>query len=135
MLVLLSGDNATNARLDALFTSLNAGTTEPNFYMGNEPQFATPWLYDFTGAPSKTAETVRRILTTVYSTQPSGLPGNDDLGATSAWQVWAYLGLYPSIAGAGTLVVGSPWFPKTTITLGSGKTLVITQTGGSATAP
>ncbi|MEO7109376.1 MAG: glycoside hydrolase domain-containing protein, partial [Polyangiaceae bacterium] len=126
---------ATIARLDSLFSQLNAGVTQPNFYMGDEPQFATPWLYAFAGAPYKTQNIVRQILTTVYSTEPGGLPGNDDLGATSAWQVWALLGMYPAVPGSGTLVLGTPWFPKTTITLQSGKQLVITQTGGDVNSP
>ncbi|MDB4995570.1 MAG: alpha,2-mannosidase [Myxococcaceae bacterium] len=132
---LLGGDAATISRLDALFVELNAGVTRPHFYMGNEPQFATPWLYAFAGAADKTQAIVRKILTSVYSTQPGGLPGNDDLGATSAWQVWALLGLYPAVPGSGTLVIGSPWFPKTTITLGSGKTLTMTAAGASQGAP
>ena len=132
---MLGGDATTIARLDSLFSQLNAGTTQPNLYIGDEPQFATPWLYAFAGAPYKTQNIVRQILTTVYSTDPGGLPGNDDLGATSAWQVWALLGLYPAVPGSGTLVLGSPWFPKTTITLGNGKQLVITQTGGATNSP
>lgn len=135
LIALLGGDTATIARLDSLFSQLNAGVTQPNFYMGDEPQFATPWLYSFAGAPYKTENIVRQILTTVYSTAPGGLPGNDDLGATSAWQVWALLGMYPVVPGTGTLVLGTPWFPKTTITLQSGKQLVITQTGGDVNSP
>ena len=135
LITLLGGDATTITRLDSLFSQLNAGTSQPNFYMGDEPQFATPWLYAFAGAPYKTQNIVRQILTTVYSTEPGGLPGNDDLGATSAWQVWALLGMYPAVPGSGTLVLGSPWFPKTTITLQSGKQLVITQTGGDTNSP
>ncbi len=135
LITLLGGDATTITRLDSLFSQLNAGVSDPYFYMGDEPQFATPWLYAFAGAPYKTQNVVRQILTTVYSTQPGGLPGNDDLGATSAWQVWALLGMYPAVPGSGTLVLGTPWFPKTTITLQSGKQLVITQTGGATSSP
>ncbi|HEX7664673.1 MAG TPA: glycoside hydrolase family 92 protein, partial [Polyangiaceae bacterium] len=135
LITLLGGDDVTTSRLDDLFQELNAGTDRPHFYMGNEPQFATPWLYAFTGHVEKTQAIVRQILTTVYSTQPGGLPGNDDLGATSAWEIWAMLGLYPAIPGSGTLVVGSPWFDKTTITLGSGGSLVITAANNAVDAP
>ncbi|MEO6419107.1 MAG: GH92 family glycosyl hydrolase [Polyangiaceae bacterium] len=135
LFTLLGGDAAAIGRLDALFVELNGGVTRPHFYMGNEPQFATPWLYAFAGAPHETQATVRKILTSVYSTQVGGLPGNDDLGATSAWQVWALLGLYPAVPGSGTLVLGSPWFPKTTINLGSGKTLTITAANAGVDAP
>ena len=135
LITALGGDAATIARLDTLFTELNAGVSRPYFYMGNEPQFSTPWLYAFAGAPGKTQATVRRLLREQFSDQPGGLPGNDDLGATSAWQVWSLIGLYPAITGSGTLVIGTPWFPKTTITLPSGKELVLTTTGGGLDAP
>lgn len=135
LFTLLGGEAVAIARLDDLFQQLNAGVKRPHFYMGNEPQFATPWLYAFAGAPYKTQAVVRRILREVYHTEPGGLPGNDDLGATSAWQVWAFLGLYPAVPGSGTLVVGSPWFTKTTVTLGSGKTLVINAPGATPDTP
>jgi predicted alpha-1,2-mannosidase len=135
MAAALGGDETTAARLDALFTQLNAGTSEPNFYMGNEPEFGTPWLYPFVGAASKTQSVVRRIVDSVFSVTPGGLPGNEDLGATSSWLVWAELGLYPAVPGVGGFVVGSPLFPKATITLGNGKTLVITASGAADDAP
>lgn len=131
----LGGETAVVKRLDALFTELNAGVSRPHFYMGNEPQFSTPWLYSFAGAPHRTQATVRRILREVYSSEPGGLPGNEDLGAMSAWQAWSLLGLYPATPGSGTLVLGSPWFPRTTVTLGSGATLTIVATEAHPDAP
>jgi predicted alpha-1,2-mannosidase len=134
LITALGGDAATIARLDVLFTELNGGVSRPYFYMGNEPQFSTPWLYSFAGAPDRTAQVVRRILREVYSTKPGGLPGNDDLGATSAWQAWALLGLYPAVPGSGVLAVGTPWFPRTTIALAGG-TLTLVANGGGPDAP
>lgn len=131
----LGGDAPFVARMDGLFAELNAGVSRPHFYMGNEPQFSTPWLYTFAGAPHRTQGVVRRILREVFADKPGGLPGNDDLGATSAWQAWAMLGIYPVTPGSGTLVLGTPWFPKTTITLGSGATLTLTTTNGGPDAP
>ncbi|MDB4946913.1 MAG: alpha,2-mannosidase [Labilithrix sp.] len=125
LITALGGDAAAVTRLDALFTEVNAGVSRPYFYMGNEPQFATPWLYAYAGAAHRTQATVRRLLRETYGTTPAGLPGNDDLGATSAWQVWAMLGLYPAVPGSGTLVLGSPWFPKVVVTLGNGQALTI----------
>jgi predicted alpha-1,2-mannosidase len=135
MIVALGGDAVAVQRLDSLFMQLNAGLDQPYFYMGNEPGFVTPWQYAYAGAPWRTQDVVRRILTGVFSTAPGGLPGNDDLGAMSSWQVWAMLGMYPAIPGVGGYVLGSPTFPKVTISLAGGKTLVITGQGASATAP
>lgn len=130
----LGGDAQAIARLDTLFAELNAGVSRPHFYIGNEPQFGTPFLYSFAGAPHRTQGIVRRILRETFAATPNGLPGNDDLGATSAWQIWAMLGLYPAVSGSSNLVFGSPWFPKTTITLGSGKTLTIIGNGAAPDA-
>lgn len=131
----LGGDAMLVTRLDALFTEVNAGLDQPYFYIGNEPGFATPWAYAFAGAPWRTQDVVRRILAEGFATTPGGLPGNDDLGATSSWQVWAMLGLYPAIPGVGGFVLHSPRFPKATIQLAGGKTLVITASGAGAKSP
>ncbi len=39
-----------------------------------------PYLYAYAGAPCRTQETVRAAMTGLWSTQPGGIPGNDDLG-------------------------------------------------------
>ncbi len=135
LITAVGGDAMLIARLDDLFTELNAGVGHPYFYMGNEPEFGTPWEYAFAGAPWRTQAVVRRILTEVFTPKPDGLPGNDDLGATSAWQAWAMLGLYPEVPGVGGLVVGSPTFPKATIHLENGKSIVITADGAAPDAP
>src|SRR5262249_27608006 len=114
----LGGDAMFIARLDALFTQVNAGLKHPYFYIGNEPGFTSPWAYAFAGAPYKTQAVVQRILREAFIGGPSGLPGNEDLGAMSSWQAWAMLGLYPVIPGVAGVVLGSPTFPKVTIKLG-----------------
>jgi predicted alpha-1,2-mannosidase len=119
----LGGNARAVARLDELFRELNAGVSRPHFYIGNEPQFATPWAYQFAGAPAKTEEVVRRILAQSFQVGPGGLPGNDDLGATSSWYVWAALGLYPVIPGTDVLALHGPLFPSVTLALAGGKTL------------
>lgn len=58
-----------------------------------------------------------------FSTTAGGLPGNDDMGATSAWYIWAALGLYPVIPSEGGLAVSTPQFDGMTLWLGNGKKL------------
>jgi predicted alpha-1,2-mannosidase len=135
LVMALGGDTKAISRLDALFMQVNAGLDQPYFYMGNEPGFATPWQYPWAGAPWRTQAVVRTILTEAFGTSPGGLPGNDDLGAMSSWQVWAMLGLYPEVPGVGGFVLASPTFTKATITLAGGKTLVITGKNAAADAP
>ena len=117
------------ARLDALFAQLNAGMRYPHFYIGNEPQFGTPYLYARLGAPAKTQEVVRRILTRAFTALPSGLPGNDDLGALSSWYVWSALGMYPDLPGTPDLALASPLFPSAVLHLRDGTTLAIEAPG------
>jgi predicted alpha-1,2-mannosidase len=95
----IGGADATVARLQPFFTTLNGGRTSPVYQGGNEPDLEAPWEYDFTGTPWNTQDVVRRILLTLYSDASDGLPGNDDLGALSSWYVWAAIGLYPEIPG------------------------------------
>ncbi|NOZ02490.1 MAG: glycoside hydrolase family 92 protein, partial [Deltaproteobacteria bacterium] len=129
LFTLMGGHAAAEARLDDLFLELNAGTNQPHFYIGNEPEHGTPWTYNFAGVPSKTQEVVRRIMDEEFNTSPGGLPGNDDLGATSAWLVWAGLGMYPAIPGTDILVLNGPRFPSAAVHLANGNVLTIKASG------
>ena len=131
----MGGKSAAIARLDAFFSQLNAGRVSPHEWAGNEPNFGSPWLYDYAGQPYKTQNTVRQIVNTLFNTTPAGEPGNDDLGALSSWYVWAALGLYPETPGTPTLALNSPLFPQATITLAGGHQLVINGNGAAANAP
>lgn len=129
-LINLMGGNATAIqRLNHLFTQVNAGLSLPYYYIGNEPEFATPWAYSYAGDPSGTQGAVRSVMNGAYTAAPGGLPGNDDLGATSAWFVWAALGLYPATPGADTLVLHGPLFTSETVQLAGGNTLQINGAG------
>ena len=130
----LGGKAAMFARLDALFEKLNVGIREPHFYIGNEPQFATPFLYARLGAPDRTAAIVARIRDRAFTDLPSGLPGNDDLGALSSWYVWSALGLYPDLPGKADLALAAPLFPTARVHLRDGSTLTITKAAGSGMA-
>jgi putative alpha-1,2-mannosidase len=60
------------------------------------------------------------------------LPGNDDVGATSGWYVWASLGLYPMIPGVPGLTMATPQFGSVTIQLADGKRLLIKRDKNAA---
>jgi predicted alpha-1,2-mannosidase len=126
----MGGRSKAERRLDAFFTNINAGPREPYAWMGNEVSFGAPWVYDYTGAPWKTQSTVRRIMGALFKNAPDGLPGNDDLGAMSSWYVWAALGLYPLIPGQAGFVLGSPLFPRVTLTLGSRHVRIVADGAG-----
>ena len=61
---------------------------------------------------------MRKTLTDLFTAAPDGEPGNDDLGATSSWVVFAQLGIYPEIPGVGGFTINSPVFPHVTLKLG-----------------
>jgi putative alpha-1,2-mannosidase len=122
------GPAAARSRLDAMLSRLNTDRYAPYAWLGNEPSFGMPWLYLWLRAPSKTQSTVRRATTTLFRPTPAGLPGDDDLGALSAWYVWSSLGLYPAIPGVGGLAIGSPTFASATIHAGS-RTISIAAAG------
>jgi predicted alpha-1,2-mannosidase len=117
---LMGGAPTAIQRLDHHFTELNGGLTRPFFYIGNEPEHGVPWAYNFAAHPSGASSAVRRVMNESYTTGAGGLPGNDDLGATSAWYVWAALGMYPATPGADTLALHGPLFPSILIQRSAG---------------
>jgi predicted alpha-1,2-mannosidase len=128
----VGGPAAATARLDRFFSILNAGQELPNFYMGNEPGFGLPWLYNWTGAPHRTQQVVQQIMRETFGSGPDGLAGNDDTGAVSAWYVWAALGLYPAVPGQAGFAVSSPQFERIQLRTGAGATLEIRAPGAPA---
>jgi predicted alpha-1,2-mannosidase len=129
---LMGGPGQVAQRLDHHFTQLNGGTSTPYFYIGNEPEHGVPWVYNFIGRPMGTSSAVRRVMADQFTTGAGGLPGNDDLGATSAWYVWAALGMYPPTPGADLLALHGSLFPSITIVRTAGD---IHIDGGSASSP
>jgi predicted alpha-1,2-mannosidase len=104
---------------------LNGGEGSSQYYIGNEPAFQTPWAYNWIGSAKYAQYIIPVILKNNFSLEPGGLPGNDDMGATSGWFVWAAMGLYPVIPSAPGLAVSTPQFSGMTLWLGNGKKLRI----------
>jgi predicted alpha-1,2-mannosidase len=131
-LINLMGGRATAAqRLDNHFTQVNGGLTTQYFYIGNEPEHGVPWAYNFAGDPAGTADAVHKVMSQGFNTTAGGLPGNDDLGATSSWYVWAALGMYPATPGADTLALHGPSFPSILIQRSAGNVTINASGTGS----
>lgn len=128
---LMGGPKTAVQRLDHHFTQLNGGLSLPYFYIGNEPEHGVPWAYNYAAHPQGTSAAVRRVMTESFTNAAGGLPGNDDLGATSAWYVWAALGMYPPTPGSDVLALHGPLFPSVTITRPGG-TVQINASGAGA---
>lgn len=136
----MGGNTVANERLDAFFRNPDgslalSGCGELRAELDNEPSIAAPWLYLFSGRPYRTQETVRAALNVLWSDTPYGIPGNDDLGAMSAWYVFAALGLYPGIPGRAELLLGSPLFPRAAVRRSSGQTITIEAPEAAADRP
>jgi predicted alpha-1,2-mannosidase len=135
----LGGREKSLAALDAFFHDADgkwavtkAGPLHAE--LDNEPSVASPWLYDFAGAPWKTQGAVRAAMRQIWTNSPSGISGNDDLGEMSSWYVWSAMGLYPLYPGRADLVVGSPLFPDIRIDR-PGAPIHILADGAAADAP
>jgi len=100
------------------------------YWAGNETDINAPFLFAQLGRPDLTQQWSRWIVDTIYSDEPSGVPGNDDGGTMGAWYVLATLGMYP-IAGTDQWIIGAPRFPRARITVGDHE-LSIEADGGGA---
>ncbi|MEW2505098.1 GH92 family glycosyl hydrolase [Amycolatopsis sp. NPDC047767] len=101
------------------------------FNPNNEPDFAAPWMYTWTGAPWKTSA-VLRAMRTLFTDNVYGMPGNDDLGATSSLLVFAMAGIFEAQPGSATYVITAPMFDKVEIRPEHGRTITIEAPGASA---
>jgi predicted alpha-1,2-mannosidase len=136
----MGGRDRALARLDDFFHDAdggwaftgNGGTKSE---LDNEPSINVPYLYDYAGAPYKTQETVRAAMRRLWTTQPGGIPGNDDLGAMSAWYVFSALGMYPQVPSRAELVLASPLFERIEIDRPHGADISVHATGAAADAP
>ena len=109
------GAETFRKRLDMFFD-------RKRYNVGNEPSFLTPCLYHWIGRPDLSSERVHEIVTSNYTDQPDGLPGNDDSGAMSSWLAFHMMGLYPN-AGQSYYLLHAPLIPEWTLQLCNGKTL------------
>ena len=100
----------------------------------NQVSHHIPWMYSYVGQPARTQEKVREVLSRLYlgSEIGQGYAGDEDNGETSAWYLFAALGLYPLQVGSPTYVIGSPLFRRATVHLPNGKKLVVDAPDNSA---
>ena len=131
----MGGQEAAEQRLDNFFIKLNDGRTVPMPSWAMSRAGRCPWEYIWAGEPARTQDTIRRIQNDLFTDKPSGLPGNDDGGATSSWYVFSAIGLYPEIPGVAGLAVGSPRFPSITIRPTSGQVIQIDALTATVGAP
>lgn len=96
---------------------------------GNEPSHHIPYLFALADRPDRTAEIVREICSTLYTTAPDGLCGNDDCGQMSAWYVFSSMGFYPLDPNSLEYVLGAPQVERVVMTLPDGKKFEVVAHG------
>lgn len=100
--------------IDKLEMVFDKGYYDP----ANEPDIAYPYLFSyFKGEEWRTQHHIQRLLDKHYTTQPDGIPGNDDTGTMSAWAVFNMMGFYPDCPGVPYYTLTSPVFDRITIQL------------------
>lgn len=100
---------------------------------GNEPSHHVIYLYPYIGQPWKTADRAREVMSMLYTDQPAGLSGNEDVGQMSAWYILSALGFYQVEPAGGKYIFGSPIINEATIKVKDGKTFKIIAKNNSAT--
>jgi predicted alpha-1,2-mannosidase len=91
---------------------------------GNEPSHHVAYLYDYAGAHEKTQQRINEIMK-LYTAEPDGLCGNEDVGQMSAWYIFSALGFYPVCPGKNEYALGIPAFEEMVVHLQEGKELRI----------
>lgn len=118
----LGGKQALLDKIEALFTApeQTTGRTQADitgqigqYAHGNEPSHHIAWIPEVLAEREKTKSYVNKILTTLYSSAPDGICGNDDCGQMSAWYVLSMLDRYPICPGTSLKTLTS--MPKTII--------------------
>lgn len=138
LMKMLGGREIALKRLDSLFiadSKLNENA-QPDitgligqYAHGNEPSHHIAYLYALMGQPRKTAKIVHQIQNELYTDQPAGLCGNEDVGQMSAWYILSALGFYQVAPCGGDYVLGSPLIKEATIHVGKGKTFTVRTHG------
>jgi predicted alpha-1,2-mannosidase len=99
--------------------------------LNNQPSFHIPYLFAAIGQPWKTQYWTRRACAELFNAGPKGFSGDEDNGSLASWYLLSSMGLYPFCPGTPQYIVTSPLFPKVTLHLADGKTLVITASNNT----
>ena len=67
--------------------------------ISNQPSFHIPYLYAMLGEDEKANFWIKKICDELFTSEPDGLPGDEDNGTMAAWYVFSCLGLYPFCPG------------------------------------
>ncbi len=89
----------------------------------NQPSHHLLYLFAHAGRPDRLQFEARRVMDELYS--PDSFAGDEDTGSMAAWYILSALGIYQVCPGIPEYTFGSPLFPRATMQLAAGKTLVV----------
>lgn len=147
---LYGGKEALGVKMDDIFTNngdyygggyggwIHEGIEKREVKMGqvavsNQTSYHLPYMYLFTDRPWNTQKYIRELVRRTFSGEAigRGYLGEEDNGAYASWYVLSSLGFYPLDQGSGQVVIGSPYFKKTTVTTDAGDVYTITAPNNS----
>jgi putative alpha-1,2-mannosidase len=120
------------------------------YNQGNEPDIHVPYIFNRLGAPEKTQQLVRNLMTEpmihkyggnaefkkpyfgkAFKNHPVGYSPemDEDDGTMSAWYAFGALGFYPMLVGDEHYELTSPLFDKIVLRLENGNKLTIQTVG------
>ena len=124
------GKTSFLGKLDSLFTVssvIEGEETSPDiagligqYAHGNEPSHHILYFYTMAGQPWKAADKIHQVLSTLYSAEPDGLSGNEDVGQMSSWYILSSMGFYQVEPASGRYWFGSPLFDEVEINVPGG---------------
>lgn len=133
LIELLGGKERFIAKLDTFFTKPLPNDATPlrdcsgiigMYCHGNEQYRNIPYYYNYVGQPWKTQAIVRKIQKVLYRPTPVGMCGMDDYGNLESWYAASAMGFNQANRASEYFEIGSPLFPKVTITLDGGKFII-----------
>lgn len=135
----MGGNTEFERRLDYIFQpntseqnlASNGAAINTIMNIGNEPDFATPYLYNYINKQYKSVNQSRSLSNQYFKNALYGVPGNSDAGALNSWLIWQMLGLYPIVTQP-VYMLESPWFTDINMTINGNAKLRITSTGSGA---
>lgn len=132
----MGGPTNFESRLDYIFMpntsqqnlGANGAGIDTIMNIGNEPDFATPYLYNYLNKQFKSVQRSRALANQYFRNANYGVPGNSDAGALNSWLIWQMIGIYPIVTQP-VYLLESPWFSDINMTINSNSTLRILAHG------
>lgn len=122
----MGGASAFESRLDYIMQpntsqqnlGANGAGIDTIMNIGNEPDFATPYLYNYLNKQWKSVQHSRALANQYFHDANYGVPGNSDAGALNSWLIWQMIGIYPIVTQT-VYLIESPWFEDLNMTIGN----------------